>query len=156
MQQLFQQRCKNIFVNYGLRLQAALKSANKSRKDLALAIGTSSQAIGMVITSAGGKERSLSTENHTKAADFLGVNPHWLATGNGEMVARDYKLIAEPGHYEIPKIEQQTGEPSPSAMELAYLYDEIPASDRVRRARAFNAASAAILDVLQESQSNGS
>lgn len=141
-------------MNYGQRLNAALKAAKKSRKDLSDQIGISPQAIGMVITSAGGKERSLSTENHTKAAEYLGVNPNWLATGAGEMFGADYKLVAEAGRYEIASV-QRPNEPSPSAMELALLFDEIPASDRVRRARAYAAASAAILDVLQEKPSSG-
>lgn len=141
-------------MNYGQRLNAALKAAKKSRKDLSDQIGISPQAIGMVITSAGGKERSLSTENHTKAAKYLGVNPNWLATGAGEMFGADYKLVAEAGRYEIASV-QRPNEPSPSAMELALLFDEIPASDRVRRARAYAAASAAILDVLQEKPSRG-
>lgn len=134
----------------------ALGHAKKTRKHLADYLGISPQAIGMVLTSAGGKVRSLSTENHTKAAELLGVNPHWLATGEGDMNARDYRITAEPGHYEISKSPARENEPSPSAMELALLYDEIPATDRIRRARAYNAASAAILDVLQEKPSSGS
>lgn len=142
-------------MNYGQRLEAALKAAKKSRKDLSDQIGISPQAIGMVITSAGGKERSLSTENHTKAAEYLGVNPNWLATGVGEMLGKDYKLVGEAERYKLPSV-GKPNEPSPSAMELALLFDEIPATDRVRRARAYSAASSAILDVLQEKPSSGS
>lgn len=45
---------------------------------------------------------------------------------------------------------KQAGEASATAMEIALLYDLIPASDRVRRTRAYNAATKAILDVLEE------
>ena len=42
------------------------------------------------------------------------------------------------------------GEASATAMEIALLYDLIPVSDRIRRTRAYNAATSAILAVLEE------
>lgn len=44
---------------------------------------------------------------------------------------------------------KSTGEASATAMEIAMLYDLIPVSDRVRRVKAYNAATAAILAVLE-------
>jgi transcriptional regulator with XRE-family HTH domain len=70
-------------MNFGERLDHALERSKKSRRELAEHIGVSPQAVGMIITSAGGKERRLSTENHLKAANFLSVSPYWLSTGEG-------------------------------------------------------------------------
>jgi hypothetical protein len=38
---------------------------------------------------------------------------------------------------------------TPTAMELAFLFDLIPVADRIRRTQAYNAASKAILDTLE-------
>ena len=38
---------------------------------------------------------------------------------------------------------------TPSAVEIAVLFDMIPLSDKIKRAQAFNAASMAIMQVLQ-------
>jgi len=75
---------------YGSRLQAALEakarrdSSKVSRADLAHAIGRTPQAIGQVIN---GMTKALTAENNSLAAIYLGVNPNWLATGEGEMVS---------------------------------------------------------------------
>lgn len=68
---------------YGSRLQAALERKKVSRADLAKAIGRSPQAIGQVIN---GTTKALTAENNSLAAIYLGINPDWLATGEGEMV----------------------------------------------------------------------
>ena len=70
-------------MNYGERLNHSLERSKKSRRELAERINVSPQAIGMIITSAGGKERRLSSENHLQAANFLSVSPYWLSTGEG-------------------------------------------------------------------------
>lgn len=66
--------------NYGTRLAEALQIAKKERQELADGIGISVQAIGQVIA---GKTKALTAENSALAAQFLGVNSHWLATGIG-------------------------------------------------------------------------
>ena len=129
---------------YGERLAKAIahRSAQLghevTRLELANAAGCSRQNIGMILTNAQGDQR-LSTDKHAKAAAFLKVNPDWLLTGAGDMEAR---------RYEIPA--QASTDVTGPARELAKLYDLIPEGDLVKRARAYNAASQAILDVLQE------
>ncbi|RYH66083.1 MAG: XRE family transcriptional regulator [Alcaligenaceae bacterium] len=68
-------------MNYGDRLKLALELGGKSRKELSASMGVSVQAIGDVIN---GKSRALTAENNARAAAALGVNPTWLATGDGE------------------------------------------------------------------------
>ena len=65
---------------YGSRLEEALQLARKERIELATAIDVSVQAIGQVIA---GKTKALTAENSAKAAQFLGVDGYWLATGDG-------------------------------------------------------------------------
>lgn len=69
---------------YGDRLQLAMDMAKASRKDLAGSLGVSVQAVGDVLR---GKSSAFTAENNSKAAQFLGVDPNWLATGEGEMNA---------------------------------------------------------------------
>lgn len=72
-------------MTYAKRLQAAMEASGKTRKELSAAINVSVQAIGMVLTSAGGIERNLATESSARAAKFLRVDCYWLATGEGMM-----------------------------------------------------------------------
>lgn len=67
---------------YGFRLLIAMEAKNATRKDLAAALGVSVQAVGDVVR---GKSGAFTAENNAKAARYLGVNPNWLATGNGKM-----------------------------------------------------------------------
>jgi len=73
-------------MTYGKRLDQALDYAKKSRKELAHHLGCAPQTIGIVITGAGKAERKLSTDNHSKAVEFLRINGEWLLTGAGEML----------------------------------------------------------------------
>lgn len=77
-------------MKYGDRLKAALVYARKERKELALALEISVQAIGDAIN---GKTKAFTAENNAKAAAFLRVNPHWLATGEGDMEATQTNVI---------------------------------------------------------------
>jgi transcriptional regulator with XRE-family HTH domain len=70
-----------IRMQYKSRLLAAMKLAEVDRKQLAVGIGVSVQAVGQVLT---GTTRALTAENSAKAARFLKVDAHWLATGEGE------------------------------------------------------------------------
>lgn len=77
--------CKLPFVNYGERLDYAIKLAKSSRAAVAEATGRSVQAIGQVIR---GDTGALTAENSARAARALGVDHYWLATGEGEAVSR--------------------------------------------------------------------
>ncbi len=77
----FRIACKLTFVNYGQRLEHAIKLAKSSRNAVAEATGRSVQAIGQVIR---GETGSLTAENSARAAKALGVDHFWLATGEGE------------------------------------------------------------------------
>lgn len=76
---------------YGSRLNAALERKKRSRADLAKAIGRTPQAIGQVIN---GTTKALTAENNSLAALYLDVNPHWLATGEGEMLPHGTRVEA--------------------------------------------------------------
>jgi SOS-response transcriptional repressor LexA len=65
---------------YGSRLLIAMEARNATRKDLAAALGVSVQAVGDVLR---GKSSAFTAENNAKAAQFLRVDPNWLATGEG-------------------------------------------------------------------------
>lgn len=71
-------------MNYGARLKQALSLSRKGRKELAAAMGVSIQAVGDVIN---GKTKAFTAENNARAAEFLAVNPSWLATGDGEKLS---------------------------------------------------------------------
>lgn len=71
-------------VDYWQRISDALKHANASQKQLQEALGISYQAMKKLEE---GKTKSLSAENNARAARFLGVNSHWLATGEDTMLA---------------------------------------------------------------------
>lgn len=66
-------------MGYGERLASALQAARKSREELAAACEISVQAISQVLT---GKTKALTAENNARAAQFLGADPYWLATGD--------------------------------------------------------------------------
>lgn len=130
---------------YGERLLLAMQNRSQilgrdiERKDVANAAGTSVQNIGMILTNAKGRDQKLRTEAHEAVANYLKVNSHWLLTGEGQM-ERGSSVSAP-------------SELSPAAIELGVLYDMIPQSDKLSRAKAFNAASTAIMQVLQDATS---
>lgn len=70
---------------YGERLQYAMDLRKQDRKAVAKAIKRSVQAVGDVIR---GNTNAFTAENNASAADFLEVNPSWLATGAGDMLSR--------------------------------------------------------------------
>jgi transcriptional regulator with XRE-family HTH domain len=87
----FHQGCKLSFtMEFGKRLEEALRIAGKERKDLADALGVSAQAIGQVIK---GDTKALTAENCARAARFLGVDFYWLATGDGTPIAADFARL---------------------------------------------------------------
>lgn len=90
----------------------------------------------MIITNAKGRDQKLSTEAHEAVAAFLKVNSRWLLTGEGPM--------------EVSVQVNAPTELTPAAVELAVLFDMIPQADKLSRAKAFNAASTAVMQVLQD------
>lgn len=128
-------------VLYGERLKIAMDRRSErtgqkvTRKDVAIAAGCSVQNIGMILTNAKGQDQKLGAQAHTAVATLLKVNPHWLSTGEGQ--------IDPPSSFSAP------AELTPAAIEIAALYDMIPAVDKVARAQAFNLATTAIMQVLQ-------
>lgn len=127
---------------YGERLLQAMQKRSETlgreieRKDVAKAAGTSVQNIGMILTNSKGRDQKLRTEAHDKVAAYLKVNSRWLLTGEGQM--EQAPTISAPS------------ELTPAAVELGVLFDMIPQSDKLSRAKAFNAASTAIMQVLQD------
>lgn len=69
-------------------------------------------------------------------AKALQCNPRWLAYGQGGMIV------------EAASANPET-ELTPGAVDLARLYDMLPVHDRIRRAQAYAAATAAIVEVLE-------
>ncbi len=68
-----------------------MQRAGATTTALAAAIGVSYQAVKKVL---GGSSAAFSAANNSKAAKFLGVNSHWLATGEGPKVAKEPANIA--------------------------------------------------------------
>lgn len=70
-------------VEYSSRLLAAMDARGIKRTKLAKELGVSYVAVKKVLD---GTTRAFTAENNSRAAAFLGVNPDWLATGEGEML----------------------------------------------------------------------
>lgn len=127
---------------YGERLKIAIERRGEqlgqevSRQELAKVAGCSPQNITMILRNSKGKDQTLSSKSHAAVAEFLRVNPDWLLNEQGPM--------------EAPPKAAAPSELSVSAVELAALYDMIPKEDKISRAKAFNAASTAIMQVLQD------
>ena len=117
-------------MSYKQRLGELMQVKGIGRQELASAIGISYQGVRKVFDSDG----AFGSENNLKAAEYFGVNPKWLATGEGSKYAKDYTLIGESGEY----VKQKADPASPSAMEIALLYDLIPMTDRIRRVQRCN------------------
>lgn len=127
---------------YGERLQLAMDKRGEAlgrvieRKEVAQIAKRSVQNIGMIITNAKERDQKLATEAHEAVAAFLKVNSRWLLTGEGPM--------------EVSVQVNAPTELTPAAIELAVLFDMIPQTEKLSRAKAFNAASTAIMQVLQD------
>lgn len=85
---------------YGERLKIAIERRSAalgreiSKSELARAIGCSPQNISMILSHARGDDQKLSSDRHTKAANFLRVNPHWLATEEGAIDLASNQAVA--------------------------------------------------------------
>ena len=131
-------------MRYGERLKLAMESRSSQlqrkigRLELAKAAGVTRHNIGLILTGAQGPDQKLNSDSHAKAAAYLKVNPDWLLNEIGEM--HQAQAINAPN------------ELSAAAIELAALLDMIPQEDKIKRARAFNAASSAIMKELQSAR----
>ena len=129
-------------MTYGERLQKAIARRESvigrviSRLELSKVAGCSRQNIGMILTNAKGTDQKLTTESHAAVSAFLKVNPEWLLSEKGS--------IEPPGQLNAPSYL------SAVAVEMGVLFDMIPLDDRIRRAQAFNLATSAIMQVLQD------
>jgi transcriptional regulator with XRE-family HTH domain len=68
------------------RLQEAFNRKGGTKKAFAEAVGVSPPAVNDWFS---GKTQSIDGKNLIKAADYLGVSPEWLATGNGSSPSSD-------------------------------------------------------------------
>lgn len=82
---------------------------------------------------------------------LTGYSAAWIATGAlpKKLEPKHYTLEAQGGQFEVAKTQQEPA--TPVAMEIALLFDEIPVQDRIRRTQAYNAATQAILGILEGS-----
>ena len=130
-------------MKYGERLQLAMNNRGAvigrevTRAEVAKVAVCSPQNIGMIINDSKGKDQKLQTKAHAAVADFLRVKSQWL--------------LDEVGPMEVTSTVIAPSTLSASAIEMAALYDMIPLTDKIRRAKAFNAATDAIISVLQSS-----
>ncbi len=76
----------SIMVEYKDRLVEAMTTAGVRTSALAAAIGISYQGVKKVLD---GKSAGFGLVNNARAATFLNVTSHWLATGEGSMLAHD-------------------------------------------------------------------
>lgn len=116
-----------------------LIGAGFSKSALARAAGKTPAAVTQWLT---GDTKVMKADSAYGLAALTGYSSEWIATGRGEKKARTLARQTDPAP-------STAGEASATAMEIALLYDLIPVSDRVRRTKAYNAATAAILAVLE-------
>ena len=121
----------NMRTEFGQRLFDARKEAELTQVALSSHVGMQQATYSALETSGQG---SVFTP---LLADKLGVSVSWLAYGTGERHA--VNKGSAPAHKGF----------SPAALEIADLYDMIPAPDKIRRAQAYASATQAILAVLQ-------
>ena len=128
-------------MSYGERLKQAMDWRGDAlgrkieRKEVAAAADCTVQNIGMILNNAKNTDQKLSTEANANVAILLKVDATWLSTGRGEVFTASFK--------------NAPSELTASAIEIAALFDMIPSGDKIKRAKAFNAATEAILKVLQ-------
>jgi transcriptional regulator with XRE-family HTH domain len=90
---------------YSDRLRLALAERNMSSSALAAALGISAAAVSKVLL---GGSKTLSVENHVRAARVLGISSEWLAEGDGDMAAGasavPAQVVAGPEEAELVQI----------------------------------------------------
>ncbi len=114
------------------RVKFAREKKHWSQAQLALAAGCVPSTVGNIES---GARQSMGTL--PKIAKALDVRHEWLAYNDGEMLQS------------IPTSPAQDVKLSQSAIDIATLYDMIPASDLLRRVKAYKDATSAIVAVLE-------
>lgn len=115
------------------RLREVMEGAGLKKLQLSKAAGVSSGAVTQWLD---GSTKAIKSDKAANLQAKTGYSAVWIATGVGE------KLVATAQAYPGDQV-------TPGAMEIAYLYDEIPVSDKIKRTLAWNAATQAILAILQ-------
>jgi len=78
-------------VAYKDRLSEAMRDAGVKTQALADALGVSYQACRKVLI---GETNSFTAANNSRAAEFLGVSPSWLADGTGEKTVGQHRTLS--------------------------------------------------------------
>lgn len=117
------------------RIREAMEGAGLKPLQLARLTGKTSGAVTQWID---GTTKALKAETAARIENATGYSATWLVTGEGP------KKRGLPEPKRTISLEDLT----PGAVELGHLYDMVPVEDRVMRARAFSAASSAIVEVL--------
>lgn len=118
--------------DYGLRLRQARKHAGLTQEELSKRTGIPQSTISTAERMGSG---SSDTPTYAKAC---GVDAHWLATGDGSMLVTPGEMTGK----------ATFSKRSAQATELAALFDLIPETNLIGRAKAYTKASQAILDEL--------
>ena len=138
-----QQSKQKIFLNEGMelkdRIKEAMLGAGLRPGELAKKTGTTTGAVAHWL---GGKTKSLKAETAQKIGSATGYNASWLVDGKGEKMLKPASAPRRMGDGL-----------SPGAIEIAALYDLIPIGDQIKRVQAYNAATAAILAILEPARS---
>lgn len=96
-----------------------------------------------------GKTRSIDGKYLTTVAEYFGVSPHWLSTGEGSRSRLSHQQDGNGGTQMVNVVTEQAYKPTGEATRLAMLLDMIPESDLIRRSQAYSAASTAIIAVIE-------
>lgn len=115
------------------RIREAMVGAGLKKLQFAKAIGVSSGAVTQWLD---GTTKSLKAVTAARMQQVTGFSSAWIISGKGSKLAIEIQL-------------RPIDELTPTAIEIAALFDLIPVSDKIQRARAYNAATAAILALLQ-------
>lgn len=117
------------------RIQELL-DAGYSRTQLALAAKRTPASVTHWLN---GESKEIKGPSAAGLQALTGYSAAWIATGTLP------KLVEQADAQKTPQ------EPAtPVAMEIALLFDEIPVTDRIRRTQAYNAATQAILGILED------
>lgn len=69
-------------IDYGQRLEYAMRTRGVSVQQLAHYLGLSYQAVRQIVS---GQSNAFSAGNHVRACSYLGISSEWLALGEGDM-----------------------------------------------------------------------
>lgn len=107
-------------VEFKDRLRLAMEHAQVGREALRAKLKVSRVAVDKLLD---GRSKSMSAENCAHAAQFLGVDMYWLATGAGPMLAGAH-------HAGEPRPTYSTGNVKAWPMETVTLEEYLTLSDR--------------------------